>query len=64
MNLIDRVVGAVRGLSLIDHKIEQLERSVENMTAKIDSHDRRLVRIETIIEFSRPSYDGQPRLPR
>lgn len=63
MSLFDRLVSSTRGLIMIDDKVDRLERAVEKLADKVDEHDRRIVRIETIIEFARPSGRNDPRLP-
>jgi hypothetical protein len=51
-----------RRLTLLDNEVARLVRVTDAMNAQITDHDRRLIRIETLIEFGRPS--GSPRLPR
>lgn len=59
MSLLDRLVGSARAIVLIDDKVDRLERAVDKLTDKVDDHDRRLVRVETVIEFARPSGSDQ-----
>lgn len=63
MSLLDRLIGSARAIVLIDDKVDRLERAVEKLTDKIESHEQRLVRVETVIEFARPAARPDPRLP-
>ena len=61
MSWVGQAFSAVRRIIELDGDVQRLRQSVERTGAKVDDHERRLVRIETIIEFSRR---GDPRLPR
>ena len=62
MSWFGDMVGATRRLMLLDADIERMKQSIEKHGTKLEQHNDRLIRIETLIEFGRPS--RPPRLPR
>jgi hypothetical protein len=65
MTLLDRLIGGARSIALIDDKVDRLEKAVEKVTVKVEGHEQRLVRVETIIEIARGGASPrQPKLPR
>jgi hypothetical protein len=62
MSMIGDAFSAVRRLMLMDSEIEKMKDAVATHDARLQSHNDRLVRIETILEFARRPQ--QPRLPR
>jgi hypothetical protein len=49
----DRLFGFGKEIVLLSAKTEQLSRNVENLTKLTTDHDRRLVRIETLIDIAK-----------
>ena len=58
MSLLGDTLAALRRLTLLDSEVESLKTHAAQADARFLDHERRLTRIETLIEFSRP------RLPR
>jgi hypothetical protein len=58
MTLSDRIVSGLKTMLLIQEQVGRLESSQKNLqdafNTKIADHERRLTRIETIIEIARP----------
>ena len=58
MNFSDRIVSGLQTMLLIQEQVARLEASQKSLQeafrTKIDDHERRLTRIETIIEIARP----------
>ncbi len=55
MSTIDRVLSAVRGLLVMEQKIDALTDGVEKFSQRLLDHERRLVRLETIREIGNSS---------
>lgn len=65
MSWLGEAFSYFRRLTLLDHKVGQMSSAVDSMRIELTDHDRRLIRIETIIELNtRPISPPQPRLPR
>ncbi len=58
MNFSDRIVSGLKTMLLIQEQVARLEASQKSLQeafrTKVDDHERRLTRIETIIEIARP----------
>jgi hypothetical protein len=58
MNLSDRIISGLKTMLLIQEQVGRLEASQKHLqdafNTKIADHERRLTRIETIIEIARP----------
>lgn len=58
MSFSDRIVSALKTMLLIQEQVTRLEssqRTLQNaVSAKMEDHDRRLTRLETIIEIAKP----------
>ncbi len=55
MGLWSDLKDGIRTIVLVEDRIEKLSIEQKTMAAQIIDHDRRLVRIETMIELSRGS---------
>lgn len=58
MNFSDRIVSGLKTMLLIQEQVARLEASQKSLQeafkTKIEDHERRLTRVETIIEIARP----------
>ena len=58
MSFGDRVLAGLRTIVLIEERTRQLDEALKSIRAKLDTqladHEKRLVRIETMIEIARP----------
>lgn len=58
MSFSDRIVAALKTMLLIQEQVTRLETSQRALqsvvSAKMEDHDRRLTRLETIIEIAKP----------
>jgi hypothetical protein len=54
----------IRRAILMQERIERLSAGLEKMEERLLDHDRRLVRIETMIEIAQQSRLVEPRKPR
>ena len=58
MNFSDRIVSGLKTMLLIQEQVARLEASQNDLQeafrTKIEDHERRLTRVETIIEIARP----------
>jgi predicted component of type VI protein secretion system len=58
MTLSDRIVAGLKTMLLIQEQVARLESSQRNLAdalrTKIEDHEKRLTRMETIIEIARP----------
>ena len=59
MSTLKDAIGAIRKILLLTEKVNNTGKLLSALSAEVRSHDRRLIRIETMIEIS----SGQPRLP-
>lgn len=67
MSWISEGFSYFRKLTLLDSEVERLSKIVDATKSELTEHDRRLIRIETLIEFARGSPSAlspTPRLPR
>ena len=60
MSLVGDAVSAMRDVVLLADKVDRLGGVLEELSREIRDHDRRLVRLETMVEMSRA---GSRRLP-
>jgi hypothetical protein len=58
MSLGDRVLGGLKTIILIEERTKALDEVLKSLKTKVETgltdHEKRLTRIETIIEFARP----------
>ncbi len=58
MSFGDRVLAGLRTIVLIEERTRQLDEALKSIRTKLDTqladHEKRLVRLETIIEIARP----------
>jgi hypothetical protein len=58
MSLADRVLTALKTVVLIDERVTTLTTTLRDLKAaaeaKLNDHERRLTRLETIVEIARP----------
>lgn len=58
MSLADRILGGLRKVVVLEERLSALETAVAGMRERADGaladHERRLVRLETIVEIARP----------
>jgi len=59
MSLVDRAFGLLQRSLTLAERVDRLAKVADNLSSELREHDRRLIRIETLIEFSRR---GSPRL--
>ncbi|WP_274629799.1 hypothetical protein [Arvimicrobium flavum] len=53
MSALGDIMAGLKTVVELTGKVERLERNVDRLTGQVDAHDRRLVRLETIIEVTR-----------
>lgn len=58
MSFGDKILGGLKSIVLVEEKLQRLETSVSELrrenTKAIADHERRLTRLETIVEIARP----------
>lgn len=58
MSFGDKILGGLKSIVLVEEKLQRLEASVAELrrenTKAIADHERRLTRLETIVEIARP----------
>lgn len=58
MSFGDKILGGLKSIVLVEEKLQRLEASVAELrrenTKTIADHERRLTRLETIVEIARP----------
>ena len=59
MSTLKEVMSAMREVLLLTDKVERAGSVLSEMALELRDHDRRLVRLETIIEIAK----NQPRIP-
>lgn len=64
MSWISEGFSYFRKLTLLDSEVERLSKVVDSLKSELTEHDRRLIRIETLIEIARSPTSPTPRLPR
>ena len=52
MSLLTEVIKYGKDIVLLGERVDQLVTQRKEMTARLEDHERRLVRIETLIELS------------
>lgn len=61
MSLGDKVLGGLRTIVLIEDRVQRVEATLAELrkeaTAAVADHEKRLVRLETLVEITRPG-DG------
>lgn len=62
MSTLKDVFTAVQEVLLLTNKVENLGKTLENASLELRDHDRRLVRLETIIEIAQ-TYRVEKELP-
>lgn len=55
MSVLDQVLGGIREAILLSEKVERLSRNAEALAFELRDHDRRLVRLETMVEMAQGS---------
>ena len=58
MSTLKDVVSALKEVLLLTDKVDRAGRMLSEISSELRDHDRRLVRLETMVEVAR----GQPRL--
>ena len=58
MSTLKDVVSALKEVLLLTDKVDRAGRMLSEISSELHDHDRRLVRLETMVEVAR----GQPRL--
>lgn len=53
MSALGDIMAGLRTVVELTGKVERLERNVDKLAGQVDDADRRLVRLETIIEVTR-----------
>lgn len=61
MSALDRVLTAIKGVILIREEVNQLSEVVKVLIVDVRDHDRRLIRLETLVD---PGERRPRRLPR
>lgn len=68
MSLGDKVLGGLRTIVLIEDRVQRLEATLAELrreaTAAIADHEKRLVRLETLVEIARPADGAVLRIAR
>lgn len=66
MNPVDRVLSGFRKLVTMEDKLAKVEQATERLDSAVDDIDRRLVRLETVVQMAsgKPLPPLTPRLPR
>ncbi len=62
MSVVDRILSGLRDLIVMREELARTSESVRGLAADVRDHERRLIRIETMIEMSRGS-SSPPALP-
>ncbi len=52
MNLLTQILGYGRDVLLLTERVDRLLEDRKSLLAKLEDHEQRLVRIETIMEFA------------
>jgi hypothetical protein len=53
MSALGDIMAGLKTVVELTGKVERLERNVDKLTGQVDDIDRRLVRVETVIEITR-----------
>jgi len=62
MSAIKDAIGAMRDVLLLTERVEQTGKVLSELARELREHDRRLVRLETMVEMARAT--SGKRLPR
>jgi hypothetical protein len=62
LSVVDRILSGLRDLIVMREELARTSEGVRSLAADVRDHERRLIRIETMIEMSRGS-GGPPALP-
>ncbi len=62
MSAIKDAIGAMRDVLLLTERVEQTGKVLSELAKELREHDRRLVRLETMVEMARAT--SGKRLPR
>jgi hypothetical protein len=52
MSILDQVLSGIRDAVLLSEKVERLSNNTEAVALELRDHDRRLVRLETMVEMA------------
>ncbi|MGE5567166.1 MAG: hypothetical protein ACM3YN_13560 [Parcubacteria group bacterium] len=52
MSVLDQVLSGIRDAILLSEKVERLSQNAEALALELRDHDRRLVRLETMVEMA------------
>lgn len=52
MSATERILAGLRNVVLMNEKVQQLTADTEGFQAQLVDHERRLIRVETIIEMA------------
>lgn len=63
MSTIKDAIAAMKEVMLLADKVERAGRSLSDISYELREHDRRLVRLETLVEIAK-GRGGPKRLPR
>lgn len=61
MSLAESIFNGIRQVMQLDNEVQRLREGLTKLDNQVGDHERRLIRIEALIEFSRAS--TAPRLP-
>lgn len=61
MSLLSEVIKYGKDIVLLGERVDRLVSQRKEMTARLEDHERRLIRIETLIELSQPRRRELPR---
>jgi hypothetical protein len=53
MGVYDDIKKTLRGLLLLEERLDDIATRLENHEAALDDHEKRVIRIETLIELAR-----------
>ena len=56
------IKGSIRKIILMQDKIDRLAKGVSDLSANVMDHEKRLIRIETMIEMAQGRRDNHERL--
>lgn len=56
MSTLQDVFGAVKEVLLLTNKVEDLGKTLQEAAVELRDHDRRLVRMETIVEMAQKRF--------
>lgn len=53
MSALDRILSGVRRAVIMEQRLERLAIGVDRLTDTVSDHEKRLVRLETMVEIAR-----------